>query len=295
MINDLKGTGVALVTPFSKDLSIDFDSLKKMVKYVSENGVDYLVVMGTTAESPTLSWSEKLEILEKIFSFNKMKLPVVFGLGGNDTQETISKFDDIKGFDLSAILSVSPYYNRPTQEGIYRHFTKLAESCPFGIILYNVPSRTSSTIDEGTVLKLSNYSNIIGIKDATGNLNYASEIAAGKTSDFLLIAGDDSLTLPIVSVGGEGIISVLANYLPKEMSSLTKAALGGNFSEALYYHKLLNPFFNLSSKEGNPASIKAALSTIDLIQNYTRLPLVPGSDKIRNEFKAEYHKIKKGS
>ncbi len=295
MIKAFRGVGVALVTPFNKDLSIDHNALEKLVDHVSRGNVDYLVVMGTTGESPTLSWSEKLQVLERVTTFNKKELPIVYGHGGNNTNELVSKLDDLKDFGLSGILSVCPYYNRPSQEGIFRHFTKIADTSPFDVILYDVPARTSSSISVNTVLRLAEHDRIAGLKDATGNLNHTSEIASKKPDDFLLLSGDDSLILPVVNVGGEGVISVLANLLPAHVSLLTAAALNGPRDKALELNHMLDPFFRLIVKEGNPSSIKAGLASAGLIRNYTRLPLTPGSEGLMEEFKRELDKIKKGS
>jgi 4-hydroxy-tetrahydrodipicolinate synthase len=275
MIQKLQGTGVALVTPFNQKLGVDFEGLSKLLQLTSEGGVDYWVVQGTTGESVTTQPTEKKEILQFIQANNPKNLPIVYGLGGNDTNGLLRQIDkmDFKGID--AILSVSPYYNRPSQEGIYLHYTTLAEACPVPILLYNVPARTGASIAPKTVIRLSNHPNIIGIKEASGNLVACIEIAHEKPADFLLISGDDILTIPIMAVGGVGVISTLANAFPQEMSTMVRATLNNDYITANNYQAKLLPVAQLIAQGGNPVATKQILATLNICRNYVRLPLTP--------------------
>ena len=280
------GTGVALVTPFNRDHSIDFDSLKKLINYVIDGGVEYLVLLGTTAESATLSSSEKIQIVNYCKEINKNRIPIVLGIGGNNTSNVIKQ---IKMFDLDgieAILSVCPYYNKPSQMGIYNHYAELAKSSPLPIILYNVPSRTSVNISSDTVLKLANdFKNIVAIKEASGDLEQIMRIIKDKPKDFLVISGDDPLTLPMIYMGGKGVISVLAQSHPKEFSKMVSNGLLGKIDLANKLHYKLFQLYNPLFIEGNPVGIKACLETLGIIKSFVRLPLYEASKELKDTFK----------
>lgn len=283
MISRLEGVGVALVTPFDKNGAVDYTSLKKLLNYVSDNHVDYLVVNGTTGESATTEKQEKLDILSFVVKENNQRLPVVFGLGGNNTKEIIKLSKEIDFSGVDAILSVSPYYNKPSQEGIYQHYKALAEESPKPIILYNVPGRTGTDISAETTLRLSEVPNIIGIKEASGNILQALEISKCKRKDFLLISGDDLLTLPLISIGARGVISVLANAFPDKFSTMVKSALNSDFEKAA---DILRKFTDLNPciyEEGNPVGIKTTLEMLDICASEVRLPLVKGSESLKRK------------
>lgn len=287
MIKDLlKGTGVALVTPFKQDMSVDYESLGKLIDFVIDGGVQYVVTLGTTGETPTLSREEKIDILNYTYEAVGSRVPVVVGIGGNNTQSVIK---DIETFPLdkaAAILSASPYYNKPSQEGIYQHYKALAAATAKPIILYNVPGRTGSNIAAATVLRLAHeFSNIAGIKEASGNMVQCMHIIKDKPADFFVTSGDDHLTLPLIACGMDGVISVAANCFPKDFSTLVTAALEGNYAEAKQLHYLLLQGFDLLFAENNPAGVKAFLSEQGIIENYLRLPLVPLSQNILQQVK----------
>lgn len=285
-MDKLLGLGVALVTPFKADKSVDFDGLQKLVEHQISGGTNYLVVQGTTGESATLTASEKQEILDFVIKVNDGRLPIVFGLGGNNT---LAMIDQYKSFDLSkvdAILSASPYYNKPSQEGIYQHYKYLAENITHPIILYNVPGRTSSNMQPATTLRLAkDFSNIVAIKEASGDLAQVMKIIKDKPSDFLVLSGDDPLTLPMISVGADGLISVVANAYPKETSLLVNEALKGNYEQSKKYHYLLLELIDYLFADGNPGGIKETLKAIKICDNYVRLPLVPVNDGVASNIK----------
>lgn len=278
------GTGVALVTPFKSDKSVDYISLEKLVNHVINGGVEYLVVLGTTAENPTLSAIEKNTITKFIVEKNAGRVPIVLGAGGADTQAAI---DNIKKADLTgidAILSVTPYYNKPNQQGLFEHFSAIANNCPLPIILYNVPGRTGVNMTATTTLKLANsFKNIIAIKEASGNIEQIMEIIEKKPSHFNVISGDDGITLPLISVGCIGVISVVANSFPKEFSNMVKLAIEGKFNEAKTLHYKLLEFSRLIFAEGSPVGIKYALTLQGLIENHLRLPIVPASKELEEK------------
>jgi 4-hydroxy-tetrahydrodipicolinate synthase len=284
------GTGVALVTPFDEKGAIDFKSLKKLLTHTAK-GVDYFVVMGTTGESVTLSKEEKKRVLHFVIQHNPKKLPVVYGIGGNNTQAVLEeiKATDLKGVD--ALLSVSPYYNKPSQEGIYQHFIALAKASSVPIILYNVPGRTASNLTAETTLRLANHKNIIGIKEASGNLEQCMNIAKNKPEDFLLISGDDMLALPIYSIGGVGVISVLANAYPIIFKKIKEHASAGKYGKAqTELFKLLEingPMY----EEGNPVGLKYLLKLMNLGNGKVRLPLVPASIILQKKIEKGFKKI----
>lgn len=286
MKKQLSGVGVALVTPFKSDGSIHFPSLEKLVELQINNGTDYLVVMGTTGESATLNKAEKAEVLEFVKKVNNDRLPVVLGLGGNNTLELGEQLESLNAEGLTAILSVSPYYNKPTQEGIYKHYEYLAERSPLPIILYNVPGRTSSNIAAQTTLRLAkNFKQIVAIKEASGDLEQIMEIVRHKPEEFMVISGDDALTLPIIASGGDGVISVVANAFPNAFSFMVHQAMDCNYGQARTTHYKLFEVIQQLFVDGNPAGVKAALKMRDICEEHVRLPLVPVSDETRSRLK----------
>ena len=277
------GTGVALITPFKEDLSVDTNALANLVKDQIENGIEYLVVLGTTAESATLSTEEKELIKETVKTANAGKLPLVLGIGGNNTAAVTEelKTSNLDGFD--AILSVSPYYNKPTQEGIYRHFKAVSEASPLPVILYNVPGRTSSNVLPETINRIAREcDNIIGVKEAAGDIVQAMRLISMVPEDFMVISGDDMITLPMTLAGGKGVISVIGQGLPKEFSDMVRAGLAGKVAEAYKLHYRIAPSIDLIFAEGNPAGIKALLAKKGLVANNLRLPLVEASEALTN-------------
>ncbi len=275
------GTGVALITPFKKDFSVDVDALQRIVEYNISGGVDYLVVLGTTAEAATLTFEEKELVKSTVISVNNNRVPLVLGVGGNNTAEVISQLNEenLKGFD--AILSVSPYYNKPTQEGIYQHFKCIAEKSPLPVILYNVPGRTSSNMLPKTVVRLANeFDNIIGIKEAAGDLVQAMQLIKETPKDFLVISGDDIITLPMVLAGGAGVISVIAEGFPKPFSTLVNLALERKVNEAYAIQYQMMEIIDMIFEQGNPAGIKEVFKHLQLCENTLRLPLVPVNEEL---------------
>lgn len=283
-IEKLKGTGVALVTPLKSDFSIDYHALKNVLDHVAEGGVEYLVVMGTTGESPTISWDEKMDILRFIIDNNKQGLPLVYGHGGNNTQLLIDQLEQLKDFKIDAILSASPYYSKPSQEGIYHHYKALADKSAFPVLLYNVPGRTASNIAAETTIRLSNHPNIIGTKEAAGDLIQCAKIHTNTSEDFLLLSGDDALSIPIISLGGSGVISVIANIQPKEFSEMVREAIKGNYEQARALNAQLLDGYELVGKEGNPVSVKTGMECLGLMSGTVRLPLYKGSEGLKKQF-----------
>lgn len=280
----LAGTGVALVTPFNKDLSIDFDGLTRVINHVSKSDVAYLVVMGSTGEAPTIEWSEKLEVLEFILDNNPKNLPVVMGVGGNNTSQMINDVKALKDYPLIGILSSSPHYNKPSQQGIIKHFEAFASASPFPVILYNVPARTGSNMNAPTTILLSKHPNIMGMKEASRDLSQCAKIIAETDDNFLLVSGDDALTLPLISLGARGVISVIANLLPVEFSEMVAVALDGKTEEASKLNKDLLTHYELVGLEGNPVSLKVGMKAHQLIEDHVRLPLVSGSQDLFEKF-----------
>ena len=275
------GTGVALVTPFKKDFSVDTEALKKIVNHVIDGGVEYLVVLGTTAESATLSNEEKELVIDTIIKANNKRLPLVVGVGGNNTAKVMEelKTRDFSNFD--AILSVSPYYNKPTQEGIYQHFKAIAEVSPLPIILYNVPGRTASNMLPSTVIRLANdFKNVIAIKEAAGDIVQAMKLIQTKPEGFLVISGDDMITLPMVLAGGAGVISVIGEGFPKEFSEMVRLGLNKKVDEAFKLHYLLADAIDMIFEQGNPAGVKEIFKALNLSENTVRLPLVNVNDDL---------------
>ena len=274
-MQSLIGTGVALVTPFKKDFSVDTEALAKITNFVIEGGVEYLVILGTTAESATLNADEKELVIETIVTANNGRVPMVLGVGGNNTAKVV---EELKTRDLSrfaAILSVSPYYNKPTQEGIYQHFKAVSEASPISIIVYNVPGRTASNILPSTVIRLANdFKNIIGIKEAAGDIVQAMKLIQNKPEGFLVISGDDMITLPMVLAGGAGVISVIGEGFPKEFSEMVRLGLNKKVNEAYKIHYKIADSIDMIFEQGNPAGIKEVFKHLGLSENTVRLPLV---------------------
>jgi 4-hydroxy-tetrahydrodipicolinate synthase len=285
-MDKLKGTGVAIVTPFNTDRSVDYTSLEKLVNHLISNGINYLVVQGTTGESVTLSQTEKEETLAFIIKVNNGRLPIVLGIGGNCTNTVVEAFKNTNTTGVDAILSVSPYYNKPTQEGIYQHYKAISEVSLLPIILYNVPGRTSSNVLPATTLRLANdFDNIIAVKEAAGSLEQCMEIINNKPAGFLVISGDDALTLPMIASGGDGVISVLANAFPKGFSDMVSAALNNEIVTARALHYKYFEMIHYLFIEGNPAGVKAALKELDITGDTVRLPLVNVSPETNNKIK----------
>ncbi len=291
-MKSLFGTGVALITPFTPELRVDVEGLKRVVQYQMENGIDYLVVLGTTAESVTLSKLEKQLVIDTVIETNKGKLPLVLGVGGNYTDAVIAELrqNDLSAF--SAILSVSPMYNKPTQEGIYQHFAAIAKASPKPIILYNVPGRTASNMLPETVIRLANdFDTIIAIKEAAGDLVQAMRLISMAPKEFMVISGDDMIALPMVLAGGAGVISVIGEGFPKDFSEMIRLGLQRKVDQAYALHYKLAPAIDYIFAEGNPAGIKAVFKELGVCGDELRLPLVGISDALRSKIKsfvAEY-------
>jgi len=281
------GTGVALVTPFKKDFSVDTEALKRIVNYVTEGGVEYLVVLGTTAESATLSQDEKELVINTIVEANNGRLPLVLGVGGNNTLKVVEELKTRDFSNFQAILSVSPYYNKPTQEGIYQHFKMIAENSPIPVIVYNVPGRTASNMLPETVLRLANdFKNIIGIKEAAGDIVQAMKLIQYKPKDFLVISGDDMITLPMVLAGGAGVISVIGEGYPKEFSTMVRLGLERKVDEAYALHYKLMDSIDMIFEQGNPGGVKEIFKSLQLSENTVRLPLVNVNESLANRLDA---------
>jgi len=288
MTPKFRGTGVALITPFKQDGSVDYGALEKLIHFNIQNGVNYFVVLGTTGESATLSDHEKHEIWKFVAELVDEEIHIVAGIGGNNTAEVAEQMRGFNAEHYDAILSVSPYYNKPSQEGIYQHYMRLVEVSPVPIIIYNVPGRTSSNITAETTLRLAHASQrFIGIKEASGNFGQIMRIVKERPSkDFFVISGDDLITLPLLSFGCDGVISVVAQAFPKDFSSMVDEALKGNFDEAQKLHYKLLDFMELFFAEGSPGGVKAALNIISICENVLRLPMVPVSDGLYEKIKA---------
>ena len=278
------GTGVALVTPFKKEGEVDYSALEKLVEFQIQNGVNYLVVQGTTGESVTLTDQEKISVLEFVIEINKERLPIVLGIGGNNTNSVIEQIHQFSNYKIDGILSVSPYYNKPSQEGIYAHYKALSKASSLPIILYNVPGRTSSNISPDTTLKLANEcENIVAIKEASGDLEQIMLIILNKPDGFLVISGDDALTLPHLAIGGDGVISVVANAFPKRFSTMVSSILKGDLDLAKQKHYELFEIIKYLFADGNPGGIKYVLKLINICEDNMRLPLVNINEKTANK------------
>ena len=286
-MSKLKGLGVALVTPFNEDLSIDFDSLTKLVEYNIANGTDFLVVLGTTAETATLSKAEQAQVIEHIVKVNNKRLPLVLGIGGNNTLAVKEQIESTDLSDFEGVLSVSPYYNKPNQEGIYQHYKMLA-STGKNIIIYNVPGRTGQNIDAATTLRLAkDFPNLFMIKEASPNISQYFDILRKKPAGFSLVSGDDEFTLPITLAGGDGVISVIGQAYPKLFSDMIKLAKESKVKEAYAIHNQLVELIRLIFAEGNPCGVKTVLAEMGIIKNHLRLPLIKASENLQDRIKAE--------
>ena len=286
-MSNLKGLGVALVTPFNEDLSIDFDSLTKLVEYNIANGTDFLVVLGTTAETATLSKAEQAQVIEHIVKVNNKRLPLVLGIGGNNTLAVKEQIESTDLSDFEGVLSVSPYYNKPNQEGIYQHYKMLA-STGKNIIIYNVPGRTGQNIDAATTLRLAkDFPNLFMIKEASPNISQYFDILRKKPAGFSLVSGDDEFTLPVTLAGGDGVISVIGQAYPKLFSDMIKLAKESKVKEAYAIHNQLVEIIRLIFTEGNPCGVKTVLAEMGIIKNHLRLPLIKSSENLQDRIKAE--------
>lgn len=273
---NLKGMGVAMITPFQKNGEVDYPAFSRLLDYQLQNGTDYLVILGTTAETPTLTPSEQKEIIQMVITKVKGQIPIVLGVGGNNTKAVVDKLktDDFSGID--AILSVVPYYNKPSQEGIYQHYKCISEATSLPIVLYNVPGRTGVNMSAETTLRLAReFDNIVAIKEASGNMTQMDDIIKNKPKDFDVISGDDGVTFPLITLGAVGVISVIGNAFPKEFSRMVRLALSGDYDSARTIHHSFTELFELLFLDGNPAGVKSMLSMMGYIDNELRLPLVP--------------------
>ena len=273
---DLKGMGIALVTPFKADGSVDYEALVKLVEYQVQNGTDYLVVLGTTAETPTLTETEKAEIKRLVVTQVRRRVPVVLGVGGNCTRAVVDTLRQADLQDVDAILSVVPYYNKPSQEGIFRHYEAIAEATTRPVILYNVPGRTGTNMTAETTLRLARtFRNIVAVKEASGNIKQMNDIIKNKPADFQVISGDDGITYPLIALGAVGVISVIGNAFPREFSRMVRLTLEGDYDNARVIHSRFMELFDLLFVDGNPAGVKSMLNMMGFIENRLRLPLVP--------------------
>jgi 4-hydroxy-tetrahydrodipicolinate synthase len=287
------GTGVAIVTPFRNDGSVDFKSLGELLEHIISGGVEYIVALGTTGESVTLTKDEKKAVINFVLDTVDNRIPVVVGVGGNNTQEVTDTISHIDFNGISAILSVAPYYNKPSQQGLYLHFKSIAAICPIPVILYNVPGRTGSNMNAETTLKLANEcKNIVAIKEASGNLAQIMQIIKNKPKNFQVVSGDDALALPMIALGGSGVISVLANAFPRQLSEMVRFSLKNDYAKANVLHYNLLDLTNALFEEGNPAGIKAVLEIMKIAQNNLRLPLSPVSEKHHAKLEQLVKKIK---
>ncbi len=283
----LSGTGVAIVTPFNKQKQIDFDALKKLIDFQIAGGINYLVSLGTTGETPVLSFEEKCDIILKTMEYVNGRIPIVVGIGGNDTARVIQEMKTLPLNGVAAILSASPYYNKPSQEGIYQHYKALATESPLPLILYNVPGRTSRNVDATTALRLANeFKNIIGIKEAANNMVQCVELLRLRPEGFAVVSGDDDLVLAQMAIGMDGVISVAANAFPKEFSAMIQHCLRNEYDLARSINFKLAPAYTLMFEENNPAGIKAFLHALGFIQNELRLPLTPVNEALNNRIRA---------
>ncbi|MGY0407852.1 MAG: 4-hydroxy-tetrahydrodipicolinate synthase [Polaribacter sp.] len=286
-------TGVALITPFNADLSVDVTALKKLVNYNIENGINYLVINGTTAESATISKEEKQQIIEVIVQTNNGRLPLVLGIGGNNTLEIVKEIKNTNLTNIDGILSVAPYYTKPTQEGFYQHFKAIATATEKPIILYNVPGRTAKNMEAATIIRLANdFKNIVGVKEAGNNTQQYLELLRDKPTDFLIISGDDDLALGVTLAGGAGVISVIGQAFPKEFSRLITCGLEGKNKEGYAIHFKMMEIINLIFAENNPAGIKAVLQELGIAKNAVRLPLVKVSEALQTKITKFVKKFK---
>jgi 4-hydroxy-tetrahydrodipicolinate synthase len=277
------GVGTALVTPFRKDGSVDEAAMRRLVRRQLDAGIHFLSPCGTTGEAPTLSHAEKLRVVELVVEENAGRVPVLAGAGGYDTRDTIALVHDMEKVGADGILSVTPYYNKPTQEGLYQHYKAIAESTPLRIVVYNVPGRTGVNVDVATIVRLADVANIVGVKEASGNVVQMCEIFASVPDDFILLSGDDPLTVAAMAIGGRGVISVASNAAPAEMVQIVEMAEKGDFASARRLHTWLLPFCQVNFIESNPIPLKAAMAAMGLLEEHYRLPLVPPSAAARDK------------
>jgi 4-hydroxy-tetrahydrodipicolinate synthase len=293
-MQSLIGTGVALATPFRKDFSIDTEALIRIVNFSIDGGVEYLVVMGTTAENATMSQDEKEFVIQTIVDTNNGRLPLVLGVGGNNTMEVVEELKNRDLLPFEAILSICPYYNKPTQEGIYQHFKAISEASSIPVILYNVPSRTGSNMLPSTVMRLANdFKNIIAIKEAAGDMVQAMQLLKNKPKDFLVLSGDDMIALPMVLAGGSGVISVIGQGFPKEFSEMIRLGLNRKVDDAFKTHYLLSDSIDMIFEQGNPAGIKQVFHSLGIAENTVRLPLVKVDDSLASRIDQFVNKMNK--
>ncbi len=285
------GVGVALITPFKEDKSVDYDALKKLLNLINAGAVDYLVVNGTTSEASTIAPEEKLEILSFIKDYNPKGLPIMYGIGANDTQAVLNTIKNMDFAGISAILTVTPYYNKPSQHGLIAHYTAIADKSPVPVLLYNVPGRTGINMTAETTVELANHENIFGIKEASGDLAQCTDIIRNKPEDFMLISGDDMLTVPMISIGCEGVISVLANGYPEEFVKMIHSAIDGDFKAATPALCSFAGINNMLYEESNPVGIKEVLKNRGVCDSYVRLPLMEASDDLAERITAEHQLI----
>ncbi|MDR1814201.1 MAG: 4-hydroxy-tetrahydrodipicolinate synthase [Tannerella sp.] len=289
---DLRGMGVALITPFKEDESIDYEALIRMIDHLIENGTDYIVALGSTGETPTLSEEEKKEITRIVVERVRRRIPIVLGVGGNCTRNVVHQLEhtDLKGVD--AILSVVPFYNKPSQEGIYQHFKTISAVSPLPIVLYNVPGRTGMNMTPQTTLRLAREcNNITAIKEASGNITQMDDIIKNKPADFQVISGDDGITFPLIALGAVGVISVIGNAFPREFSRMVRLALEGDYTNARVIHSRFAELFELLFVDGNPAGVKSMLHMMGFIENKLRLPLVPTRIPTFEKIREVLHKL----
>jgi 4-hydroxy-tetrahydrodipicolinate synthase len=293
-MNKFYGTGVAMVTPFQTDGQVDYNALRDLINYLINGGVEYLVSLGTTGESVTLSKDEKKQVWAYTAEVNNGRVPLVAGIGGNNTLEIVGEVKDFDTTGYDAILSASPNYNKPTQEGIYQHYKAIAEASPLPIILYNVPSRTGSNVSAETTVRLAHdFKNIIGMKEASGNFDQLNQVMRDKPEDFLLISGDDPISLPMIALGGAGVISVVGNALPRQFSDMIRLCLKGDFKSAQKGHSSLIDFTRMMFAEGSPAGVKTALKSLGVCGDTVRLPLVQVSSTLTDKIVKETQKLAK--
>ena len=291
-MREIQGHGVAMITPFKADGSIDFDAIPIIVNHLVNGGIDFLVVLGTTAETATLTKLEKIALVEKIIEVNSDRLPLVLGLGGNNTQELLSMFDWFNLSSFTALLSVTPYYNKPNQEGLYRHFKTIANNSNLPVILYNVPSRTGINIAPETVLRLAeDFDNIVALKEASGDFQQAQTLMKLCPPNFSILSGDDDMSLPMILAGAKGVISVIGNAIPEQYSRIIKEGLSRNVDKAYLIQYQLLDLIRMIYFEGNPTGIKVLMETLGLCENNLRLPLVPGTKELTLELKEELKKV----
>ncbi len=287
MYNKFKGMGTALITPFNQKGEVDYDALKRLLQYQLSNGVDFLCILATTAETPCLTLEEKRNIKELVISVVNGSVPILMGCGGNNTKAVLNELQNENFEGIDGVLSVCPYYNKPSQEGIYQHFKAIAEATKLPVVLYNVPGRTGVNISSTTTLRLArDCENVVAIKEASGNFTQIDDIIKNKPFNFDVLSGDDGITFPLLTLGAHGVISVIGNALPKEFSKMVRLALNGDFPSALTIHHKFTELFKLLFVDGNPAGVKAMLNNMGFIENELRLPLVPAKITTMGEIAA---------